>query len=79
MTNIQPVHQTRFLSVKDYLEFEKIEENDGDKLNEFFKEHDLPTTDELRDKNLRMYIWSSVHVEIYDMSQIKKSDGLDFK
>lgn len=78
MTNIQPIHQIKYLSIKDYLEYEKIEGSNWDKLNEFFKEHDLPTTDDLRDKNLRMYIWNLVHVKIYDMNQIKKADPEEF-
>ena len=77
---IKPIHTTKYLDIKSYLEFKKLDEKAGgnwEKLNDFFKAHDLPTTDDLRDKNLRMYIWSSVPVEIYDMNQIKRVDSIE--
>jgi len=82
---INPVHTTKYLDIKSYLEFKELNEKaegDWDKLDQFFKAHDLPTTEDIVNKNLRMYIWSSIHVEIYDMNQIKKADPkevLDFE
>ena len=79
---LKPIHTTKYLSINDYLEYQKIDDNNWEELNKFFKTHDLPTTEDLKNENLRMYIWSSIHVEIYDMNQIKKSESsevLDLK
>ena len=79
---IRPVHTTKYLSINDYLEYQKIEDNNWEELDKFFKAHDLPTTEDIKNENLRMYIWGGVPVEIYDMNQIKKSESsevLDLK
>ena len=79
---IKPIHTTKYLSINDYLEYQKIEDNNWEELNKFFKAHDLPTTEDIKNENLRMYIWGGVPVEIYDMNQIKKSESsevLDLK
>ena len=79
---IKPIHTTKYLSIKDYLEYQNIEDNNWEELNKFFKAHDLPTTEDIKNENLRMYIWGGVPVEIYDMNQIKKSESsevLDLK
>ena len=79
---IKPIHTTKYLSINDYLEYQKIEDNNWEELNKFFKAHNLPTTEDIKNENLRMYIWGGVPVEIYDMNQIKKSESsevLDLK
>ena len=79
---IKPIHTTKYLSINDYLEYQKIEDNNWEELNKFFKAHDLPTTEDIKNENLRMYIWGGIPVEIYDMNQIKKSESsevLDLK
>ena len=79
---IKPIHTTKYLSINDYLEYQKIEDNNWEELNKFFKAHGLPTTEDIKNENLRMYIWGGVPVEIYDMNQIKKSESsevLDLK
>ena len=79
---IRPVHTTKYLSINDYLEYQKIEDNNWEEFDKFCKAHDLPTTEDLKNDNLRMYIWGGVPVEIYDMNQIKKSESsevLDLK
>jgi len=79
---IKPIHTTKYLSINDYLEYQKIEDNNWEELDKFFKAHDLPTTEDIKNENLRMYIWGGVPVEIYDMNQIKKSESsevLDLK
>jgi hypothetical protein len=53
---IKPIHTTKYLSIKDYLEYQNIEDNNWEELNKFFKAHDLPTTEDIKNENLRMYI-----------------------
>ena len=67
---------TKYLSINDYLEYQKIlnesEEPNVEKLDEFFSIHWLPTSKELREQNLRMYIGQDVSVNIYNINEIKK-------
>ena len=65
---IKPVHTTKYLSINDYLEYQKIEDNNWEEFDKFCKAHDLPTTEDLKNDNLRMYIWSSIHVLVCNMA-----------
>jgi hypothetical protein len=64
------------LDVNSYLEYEKLHENCNwsyEELDKFFEAHGLPTTEDIKNQNLRMYIWSSIPVKIYDMNEFKKN------
>ena len=65
------------LDIDSYLEYEKLHKNFNwsyEKLDKFFEAHGLPTTEDIKNQNLRMYIWSEIPVKIYDMKQIKKAE-----
>ena len=73
--------ETKYLSVKDYLEYEKIYDRANwsyEELDKFLASHNLPTTEDIKNENLRMYVSGDVRVEIYHMDLIKKTDDLDF-
>ena len=64
-----------YLDINSYLEYEKLHENSNwsyEELDKFFEAHGLPTTEDIKNQNLRMYIWSSIPVKIYDMKVFKK-------
>ena len=72
------------LDIKSYLEYEELLKNSNwsyEELDKFFEAHGLPTTEDIKNQHLRMYIWSTIPVKIYAVDQIKKTDSkevLDF-
>ena len=74
MTDNKRPTQTKYLKINDYLEYKDIEEKKwffSDEMNQFLREHDLPTPDELSKNNLRVYVDNSVQIHIYNMNEIK--------
>jgi hypothetical protein len=77
MTGNKRHTQTKYLAIKDYLEYKKIEEENwffSDEMNKFLKDHGLPMTDELSKYNLRVFMDNAVQIHIYNMNEIKDAD-----
>ena len=73
MTTKRPT-QTKYLPVSEYLVYKEIIKDHwffSDEMNSFLKAHDLPTTNELSENNLRVYVNDSVEIKIYNMNEIK--------
>lgn len=69
--------QTKYLAIKDYLIYKKIEKENwffSDEMNKFLKDHELPMTNELSKYNLRVYMDDAIQIHIYNMNEIKKAD-----
>lgn len=67
--------EVKFLDIKSYLEYEKLIKNFNwsyEELDKFFTLHGLPTSEDIKNQNLRVYIGSNIKVEIYKMGKIEK-------
>ena len=67
---------TKYLSIDAYLEYQKIlnesEEPNVQNLDNFFNAHWLPTTRDMKEQNLRVYIGQDIAVNIYNVDEMKK-------
>lgn len=68
--------EVKYLDIKSYLEYERLIKNFNwsyEELDKFFTLHGLPTSEDIKNQNLRVYINNNVKVEIYKMDEIKEN------
>ncbi len=68
--------EVKYLDIKSYLEYERLIKNFNwsyEELDKFFTLHGLPTSEDIKNQNLRVYISNNIKVEIYKMDEIKEN------